>query len=84
MPNHLPLALTVLLKATVLPPPHSLMPLRMEPLTVSVFPENTMSLPTALISPKFAPAVAAKVMGASIVTPPEPRLSSFACVPPKS
>ena len=85
--KYLPEALTVLAKVTVWAGPlKSLMPATAEPFTVSVPLAKLIPLltATALISPHAAPVVAAKVMLALIVTPPVPRLSSFACVPPLS
>ena len=68
--NHFPVALTVLLKVVVRPPPNILMPATIEPFTVSVPVPKVRSPLTALISPHAAPAVAAKVIGALMVTSP--------------
>src|SRR5436305_10136146 len=80
--NHLPVALTVLLKVVVCPAPNSLMPATCDPVTPSAPAEpNVMSPLTALISPHAAPAVAAKLIGTFNVTSPVLWFSIFACVP---
>ena len=80
--NHLPAALTVPLNVVVRPAPNILIPATAEPFTVSVPPlPNVRSPLTALISPHAAPAVAAKVTGALIVTSPVLWFSTFACTP---
>ena len=85
--KYFPDALTVLLKVVEIAPlpPNMRMPATCAPVTLSVpvLPKVILLL-TALISPHAAPAVAAKVTGALMVTPPVPRLSSFACTPPLS
>ena len=83
--KYLPAALTVLLKVVVWPAPNIRMPLTAEPFTVRGPALPKVSPPfTALISPHAAPAVAAKMIGALIVTSPVLWFSIFACTPPLS